>query len=79
MNFQTTSTPSEKLDAGLLLNETEVAEIIGAKIGTLRNWRARRCGPAYLKIGGFVRYEPREIKRLMDSGRVDFERPRAAA
>jgi predicted DNA-binding transcriptional regulator AlpA len=39
-----------------LLTEAEVAELIGVKPATLRNWRCQNRGPVGRKIGSNVRY-----------------------
>ena len=45
-----------------LLNEKQVAEMLGLKPATLRVWRATGRGPRYLKVGGSVRYDIDEVK-----------------
>jgi len=44
-----------------LLDEHDVARILGLSVATVRRWRLRKCGPQYLKIGASVRYTPRSI------------------
>lgn len=43
-----------KLDE--LMTAQEVADVLGLSIGTLANWRSLGMGPAYVKLGGRVRY-----------------------
>jgi predicted DNA-binding transcriptional regulator AlpA len=38
------------------LKEAEAAEQLGVTKATLANWRWRKYGPAYLKVGRKVRY-----------------------
>ena len=52
-----------------LLNETQAAERLGLKPETLRRWRWSGDGPAFLKIGGAVRYEPSAIEGFIDRAR----------
>lgn len=47
---------SPTLLAGLLTPE-EVSKILRIPVGTLAQWRYRRIGPPYLKIGHHVRYQ----------------------
>ncbi|WP_229179198.1 MULTISPECIES: helix-turn-helix domain-containing protein [Bradyrhizobium] len=37
------------------------AEEVSVTVGTLRNWRAMRTGPAYIKIGKAVLYPVDEL------------------
>ncbi len=53
-----------------LLTETEAAEILGCKVSTLRQWRLRRRGPAFHKIGGLVRYDRGELLAFIESCKV---------
>ncbi len=46
-----------------LIDERQVAELYGFKLNTLRNWRALRRGPRYLKINGkMIRYRINDIE-----------------
>lgn len=45
--------------------EREVAEGIGKKVQTLRNWRCRDYGPPYVKIGNSVRYPRSRWKKWL--------------
>lgn len=40
----------------LLLTATETAEFLAVSPITLQDWRYRRIGPAYVKVGKSVRY-----------------------
>ena len=44
-----------------VLNEKQVAKMLGVKIGTLSNWRSRGEGPKYVKIGAKPRYTEQAI------------------
>jgi len=52
------------MKVGNFLTPDEVAERYrgGVSVGTLRNWRALRIGPAYLKIGKAVLYPLEELE-----------------
>ena len=53
-----------------LLPETEVSEILGISTGTLQNWRVRRFGPPYVKVGRLVRYTRESIVHFCASRTV---------
>lgn len=59
---RTAKTPAEKLAAGNLLSDIELASLLGASIQTVRNWRWRGEGPRFVKLGGrMVRYRPDDV------------------
>lgn len=49
---------------GIFLTPEEVANRYrgGVSVGTLRNWRAMKIGPSYLKIGKAVLYPVDELE-----------------
>ena len=40
-----------------LIDEKQVAEMLGISPATLRTWRYKGRGPKYIKIGSHVRYD----------------------
>ena len=48
------------------LHETEVAKILSIKVSTLRRWRWAGTGPAFLKIGAAVRYDPAVLRSYLE-------------
>jgi predicted site-specific integrase-resolvase len=46
-----------------LLTERQAADLLNVKVATLRRWRWAGKGPAFLKVGGAVRYDPAELDR----------------
>ena len=50
-----------------LLTETQVAAITGLAVSTLRNWRSKRIGPPYRKLGGAVRYDADKLTAWIES------------
>ncbi|WP_322418802.1 helix-turn-helix domain-containing protein [Mesorhizobium huakuii] len=52
------------MDNRMFLTAEEVAERYRGTIslGTLRNWRAKRIGPAYVKLGKAVLYPIEELE-----------------
>lgn len=52
--------------------EAEAASmIVDLKPQTLAKWRLRHKGPAYLKLGGKIRYRVIDIQEWMDASRID--------
>lgn len=69
MQPPTTSTPqlAPTLVPGDLLDEREAAAILGASVQTLRNWRWRREGPRFHKIGSrLVRYARADLLAFIE-------------
>ncbi len=61
--------PADFLNVLRLLNEHEAAEFLGVKVKTLRDWRLRRKGPEFLKLGFAVRYSPSTLRAYISSCR----------
>lgn len=55
------------------LRDTEVAEITGLAVQTLRNWRHQRKGPIFCKIGRSVRYTTESVEQFMEQNKVHTE------
>jgi predicted DNA-binding transcriptional regulator AlpA len=61
---------SAAADHGMgLLNERQAAQLLNIKVATLRRWRRAGKGPAFLKIGGAVRYDRAELEGFIASAR----------
>lgn len=52
-----------------LLDEREAAEYLRVAVGTLRRWRWAGKPPAFIKIGGRVRYDVQDLDALITAGR----------
>ena len=64
------STFSTPLEQGNLLDERQVASILSVSVSTLRNWRWRGEGPAFIKVGSrLVRYRPDDLQAFVNDGR----------
>jgi predicted DNA-binding transcriptional regulator AlpA len=50
-----------------LLNEHDVARIIGLSVASVRRWRLLRIGPKYLKIGSAVRYRAEDLQGWLET------------
>lgn len=53
-----------------LLTDKGVSAMTGIPEGTLRNYRYLGTGPAYVKIGGHVRYKPCDVDAWIDGHTV---------
>ena len=57
------------LSPGDLLTEVEACAAMKIAVATLRNWRWRKIGPAYLKVGPrSVRYRASDIAQFLADG-----------
>jgi hypothetical protein len=57
-------------DADHLGTPTEVARHLGVSVLTLKDWRYRRGGPAYLRVGRtVVRYRWEDVRAWEDTQR----------
>jgi len=58
MSYQATDARTQNGEArrSPLATTREVAEFLGVLMSTLTQWRCRRVGPRYCKIGRHVRY-----------------------
>jgi hypothetical protein len=52
------------------LTEDEAAELIGVKPVTLTFWRTRKRGPAFIKLGGLVRYRRADLEAFVKNAAV---------
>ena len=46
----------------------EVAEYLGVQVRTLEEWRRRSKGPAFARVGKFVRYRWVDVDRWLEKG-----------
>jgi predicted site-specific integrase-resolvase len=53
----------EMLDAG------QAAQYLQIAVQTLARWRAQGIGPAFVKVGGLVRYEVADLNEFLDARR----------
>ena len=58
-------------DSGRLINDKELAHKLGIGVQTLRNMRARRQGPPYIKIGRrTVRYREADVEKFLSANTI---------
>jgi hypothetical protein len=58
------------MDKGILV-EKEAGKYLGFEAATLRKWRQRAKGPAYLKLSGRIRYRIEDLDAWRLSCRVE--------
>lgn len=62
------------MEPGDLLDERQAAAVLSTPRNTLRVWRTKGKGPAYVRVGGRnVRYLRADIDAFIQAGRVDPE------
>lgn len=50
-----------------LLDNAQVAEILGIKPATLRKWRHLNKGPRWIKLGRRAMYKPEDVTAWIDT------------
>jgi len=54
-----------------LLDDVEVSDLLHVSLQTVRNWRTRKEGPRYVKLGKrAVRYRPEDVEAFIDGERL---------
>lgn len=61
-----------------LLTPADIGRRLGVSVETLRDWRYRRMGPRYVRVGRNVRYDPRDVDAWQRAQTVDPSAPRTA-
>jgi hypothetical protein len=61
----------QMVTSGILTEAEAASMIVDLKPQTLAKWRLRRTGPAYLKLGGKIRYRVEDIEAWMTASRID--------
>jgi len=67
----------EALRRKLSLTSDEVERLYGLKSTTLKTWRCNGRGPAYIKDGGVVLYDQRDLLAFLEARRVRTGEQRA--
>jgi len=50
-----------------LMTENEVSKRLNVSVASLRRWRLLKRGPAFLKVGSLVRYQPDDLDAWLAS------------
>lgn len=53
--------------AGNLLDQNEVAVMLGVSPKTLEYWRWKKIGPKFLKVGRLARYRQADVESYIES------------
>ena len=54
----------------VLLTTAQAASLLHIKATTLRKWRVRGVGPAWVKLGGAVRYLITDLDTYVDQAKI---------
>jgi len=54
-----------------LLEDDEVAEELHNETKTLANWRTKRIGPPFIRVGKRVLYRRSDLEKWLESKRVE--------
>lgn len=54
--------------SGLLIPQ-EVAEHLQVHVGTLARWRMEQKGPAWIEVGGQVRYRSEDVQTWLEANK----------
>ena len=57
----------------LLIDTSQLAQMFGISVGTAQNWRSKGRGPAYIKVGGNIRYHMEDLERWLTQQRVEIK------
>ena len=53
-----------------LLSEKSAAEVLCVRPKTLTTWRTMGRGPAFVRVGSAIRYDPADLQAFVDAGRA---------
>ena len=56
------------------MDDYKAADKVGVAVQTMRNWRCKGRGPAYLKLGRSIRYRLEDIEAYKRKKRIDPEK-----
>lgn len=54
-----------------LATPAEVADYLQVKEGTLAEWRYRKVGPSYIKVGHYVRYRRADVEAWLTANSME--------
>ena len=57
----------------MVLSPAQASEAIGVPVRTLEQWRWRRIGPPFVKLGKRVGYRPEDVQAWLAARRVETE------
>lgn len=56
-----------------LMGEEFAAPYLSVAVQTLRNWRWRRIGPPYVKMGRAIRYRVSDLDAYIEANRIETD------
>jgi predicted DNA-binding transcriptional regulator AlpA len=56
-----------------LWNSKEVSQVLGMSVKTICLWRSKGTGPAYMKVGGAIRYRAKDVFLYLENRRISTE------
>lgn len=57
----------EEFRTDRLMDQGDVADMLGISTKTLENWRWRKTGPRYFKIGRLARYRMADVQEFIQT------------
>lgn len=54
-----------------VVDEIEAARMLGCAHRTLANWRSRRQGPRFIRVGRLIRYRHDDLQKYLDAQTVE--------
>ncbi len=61
--------PTAGAAPGALMDTVQAARFLNISERTAANWRVRGEGPAFLRVGRSVKYDPRDLEKFLSSRR----------
>lgn len=61
------------MSAKTLLPPFEAAEQLGVPVTTLADWRFRKKGPTFVKVGRLVRYDQADLDAWIEAQKVEAQ------
>ncbi|MGH2718639.1 MAG: helix-turn-helix transcriptional regulator [Actinomycetota bacterium] len=49
-----------------LISVEELADILGVPVNTVYKWRHRGLGPAPIRVGRFLRFDPEDVRSWLE-------------
>lgn len=66
-----TTATTESYTPDTMLDTEAAADVLGLRPQTLNEWRCRRVGPSFAKLGRAVRYRYADLVAWIESQRVE--------
>jgi hypothetical protein len=60
-------------DAFVLWTPEETAKVLDVGEQTLADWRCKKTGPDFIRVGKKIRYTPQTVREFLESRRVTIK------